>query len=181
MSKSSYSFLIFIFLYSCQEVTQTEINKTDNLELKDSISALSSLPESNLSFPPIRINEEGLSDNLTLDELQYDSILAYSFDGFHERTSILKLLQNRRFQYISDYKKLNDRSGNKLIHILSSKSSFGFSTAACFQPSLGILFFKQGRTVYEVNICLDCNSLSSSSPLQAQLYQDKFKSLDSNI
>ena len=46
-------------------------------------------------------------------------------------------------------------------------NTYGEVTAACFEPKLGIVFFKDMEVQFVVDICLDCNYLKSTIQIPA--------------
>jgi hypothetical protein len=51
---------------------------------------------------------------------------------------------------------------------LCNKSTYGGDVAACFDPHLGIVFYKASKPSAYVSICLDCNYLVSSIKIPGQ-------------
>ena len=43
---------------------------------------------------------------------------------------------------------------------------YGGETKGCFEPSLGIVFYKDNQICYVIDICLDCNFLNELLPMQ---------------
>ena len=50
---------------------------------------------------------------------------------------------------------------------LGSDDSFGNGSASCFDPHLGIVYFSQGKPCAWINVCMECNRMEPSLPLQA--------------
>lgn len=53
---------------------------------------------------------------------------------------------------------------NKLV----SRLSYGKGTAFCFDPHCGFVYYLFGKPVCQIEICLECNRLSSSINIEAQ-------------
>jgi len=97
--------------------------------------------------------------------IQYDSVVAFNYNGEagkniiddsgHLSNKIHKriFLQKNQIQAISS--------------ILCNPSTYGGDMAACFDPHLGIVYYIANKPKAFVSICLDCNSLNSSIPIQA--------------
>ena len=49
-------------------------------------------------------------------------------------------------------------------------SSYGEVTAACFNPHLGLVFFKDNKFKNAINICLECNYLNSDVAIPAETH-----------
>ncbi|MCB9195304.1 MAG: hypothetical protein H6598_03685 [Flavobacteriales bacterium] len=102
-----------------------------------------------------------------LNNIVYDKVVAYDFYGNHERYPIFL---DGIFNYdnyrgnVYDQKALSQDQVNFITHHLSEKSTYGGETAACFEPSMAVIFFNHDTLVLEIDICLDCNYYSLSSP-----------------
>jgi hypothetical protein len=62
---------------------------------------------------------------------------------------------------------LNETQTGFLESFLFDNSTYGNMFAACFEPHLGIVFYQDSQIKFIVNICLDCNYLSSSTIIPA--------------
>lgn len=62
--------------------------------------------------------------------------------------------------------------GSESIHKLNSKledkRAYGGTTASCFNPHVGFVYYLKGKSVAHISICLDCNRLRSSIEIPAQ-------------
>lgn len=67
-----------------------------------------------------------------------------------------------RLLLIKKRQTLTNSENESLVNILGLKSSYGEYPAACFEPHLGIVFYKKGKPVQYITICMDCNRLVSS-------------------
>lgn len=98
-------------------------------------------------------------------KLQYDSVVIY--DLVTEGGEV-----SADFETDKSYRKrarLDERSINRLSKKLGEKRSFGVRPSICFDPHLGITYYRQGKPVAVVNVCLDCNNLESSLALRSQV------------
>jgi hypothetical protein len=101
-------------------------------------------------------------------KLKFDKVFICDFenDGEHDYP-----LVNEKGQWTNIVKKsakLDPLTTSKLITKLGDKQSYGQTHADCFEPHFGIVFFKEGKDVAEVEICLDCNVLSPTLIIPAQ-------------
>ncbi|GAC1302078.1 MAG: hypothetical protein NVSMB24_06040 [Mucilaginibacter sp.] len=80
----------------------------------------------------------------------------YIVDNGHLATSVINKAE------------LDKQKITALIERLGKKSSFGDGEAACFHPHLGFVYYLNDKIVAYITICLDCNVLVSSLPLDAQ-------------
>jgi hypothetical protein len=101
--------------------------------------------------------------------LQYDSVLIYDFDwkGKQESFSIVDE-SGHLSSGVRNYSRLDRKKYAKLNKLLGEKSSFGQSTAACFEPHLGIVYYQSGKSIAHLSICMGCNRLESSVRIPAQ-------------
>ena len=100
--------------------------------------------------------------------LNADKVIICDFenDGEHD----LPLL-NEKGQWTNIVKKkvqLDPSTTTRLVSMLGDRLSYGQPHAECFEPHFGIIFFKGGKNVAAVEICLDCNVLSSTLLIAAQ-------------
>jgi hypothetical protein len=107
--------------------------------------------------------------------IEFDKVIAYDYDGEEEAFPSVISREGHFIQIIDKQIALNKGQVDNLVNdILTSNSTYGGSTAACFQPHLGIVFFNKSERVFVVDICLGCNYLSSSKLIPATEFH-KFK------
>ncbi|MFL5728690.1 MAG: hypothetical protein ACJ75J_04310 [Cytophagaceae bacterium] len=101
--------------------------------------------------------------------LQYDSVLIYDFDwrGKQEYFSIVDA-SDHLAPTVRKSAGLDRKQYAKLNKLLGEKSSFGQSTAACFEPHLGVVYYKAGKPLAYMTICMACNRLEASIRIPAQ-------------
>ena len=92
--------------------------------------------------------------------INYDSVIAYSYDG--EGGNEIIDSKGRLMNTIKKQTILNESQIIRLTNSLCNKSNYGGDVAACFDPHLGIVFYKANRPKDHVSICMDCNYLVSS-------------------
>src|SRR4051812_32761210 len=93
-------------------------------------------------------------------KFDYDKVVAYNYDGSND----IEIIDKDNGQLASRIKKqivLNKSQVTKITNELCDKSSYGGDIAACFDPHLGIVFYKLNRPVAYISVCLDCNYLVS--------------------
>ncbi len=112
------------------------------------------------------------SSDSPFDTLEYNKVIAYDFEGNYEpHPSVIKNSRWRRYApVILRQKSLNQEQVNFLTNFLTNNKTYGGSTAACFDPHLGIVFYQNNDIQCVVNICLDCNYLESSIDIPAFHY-----------
>jgi len=100
--------------------------------------------------------------------LKFDKVIMYDFSGGKDWN---EYIVNDKGQLASSIKKqvqLDYITIQNLTDMLGKKSSFGAGEAACFVPHLGFVFYLKGEIMAYITVCLDCNGLVSSKPLDAQ-------------
>ncbi len=101
------------------------------------------------------------------DSLNYDNVVAYDYNGSPEMQIVIngQLLSLKGRIY--KQKELSTKQIRKLNKILGDSNTYGGSTAACFDPHFGVVYYKQIKIVRHISICLDCNYLMSSAKIPA--------------
>jgi hypothetical protein len=100
------------------------------------------------------------------DSLNYDKVIAYDYEGSEEPYGSI-IIQNKYVPVVLKQKALDKNEVNSLIQTLTNNSTYGDITAACFQPHLGIVFYKADSVVNIVDVCLSCNYLISTNDISA--------------
>ena len=93
--------------------------------------------------------------------LQYDSLVMYRYTPYYDSTFIIdeKGVLN---PYVSSRARLDDTTAAALNARLDDTSSYNNNMAMCFDPHLAFVYYKAGKPVANVVICLGCNILISS-------------------
>jgi len=105
-------------------------------------------------------------------KLGYTKIVAYNFalEGSHEQWSILTENGNLVRSTVPPGRSLSKEETDKLIFMLTDTSTYGGTSAACFEPRLAFVFYKESKIVGCVNVCFECNYLRSNPEIPAQNY-----------
>lgn len=106
--------------------------------------------------------------NSSFVKLRADSVVMYDFAG--GKGGDLYIVDDNGILAKDIFKSvtLDNTLSEQLKYRLGSKKSYGKSSAACFDPHLGFVFYNSGVVVAHVTVCLDCNRLHSSIEIQAQ-------------
>ena len=114
----------------------------------------------------------GYSDN-PYQQLKFDKVIMYEFEG--GLGSDLSIVDARGHIAKSATKRvvLDKENALSLTKKLGEKESFVDEMAMCFEPHLGFVYYWRGKIVAYITVCLDCNILVSSIPLDPQKH-DKF-------
>lgn len=99
------------------------------------------------------------------DTIQYDRVMAYEFQGEGSRR-IEYCLKDEKSR-ISKSVKLSEAEVTKLEEIFTSNSSYGTTTAACFDPHFAVVYYLNDSIVSSVDVCLECNYLEATVDLPA--------------
>lgn len=103
------------------------------------------------------------------DTLTFDKVIAYDYDGAGEYQIVE---QGKLFiDNIKNKTELTREQIGKINKFLGDTSTYGGSTAACFDPHLGLVYYLKGKIVGYISICLECNFLESSLKIQAEDYK----------
>ena len=112
------------------------------------------------------LDHQNVSDNPYLT-LACDSMLFYDFDcGTDGGIPIINDKGALAHEIIKSVKP-DKSTANEFNKIIGLHSSYGSSQAACFEPHLGVVYYKRGKAVASINICTSCNILKSSLPITA--------------
>jgi hypothetical protein len=118
----------------------------------------------------INLRAQGI--NNPYKKLAYDSVVIYDFDWRSPKVEIFSIIdENEKLaSTVKKSAKVDDRTAKKLSELLGDKNSYGEQSAICFEPHLGIVYYKDSKPIAHVTICLSCNKLSSSRNIPAQNY-----------
>jgi hypothetical protein len=110
--------------------------------------------------------------NLPL-QLSFDKVMMYYFNGgMRSDLSVVDasghIARSMTKQFV-----LDKESALSLTKKLGEKESFNDEMAACFEPGLGFVYYLKGKIVLSITVCLGCNIVVSSIPLDPKK-PDKF-------
>ncbi len=166
-------FLIFTIIACTTNQSQKIHDKKVTIETKTAPNS-KYLTQNELSrfrdnISPININSK-LS--VPFDTLQFDKVIAYDFEGLSEVSQSVINKQTGAFSNGISYQKVVDPENVEfLVEFLTNTKTYGESVAACFEPHLGIVFFKKSKVVYVIDVCLDCNFLISTTEIPATQFK----------
>ncbi|MGC4039361.1 MAG: hypothetical protein QM710_00805 [Flavobacterium sp.] len=171
-------------------LTVSCFNSSKSLESNKQETKTISLPQKQSDKFRNKLNRKTLQDYMVstpevkftkkyktpFDKLKFDKVIAYDYEGSEE--PFPSVFKNGEFiPIIEKQQALTEKQADFLIDkILTSNDTYGEATAACFNPHLAFVFYKNSKKVFEVDICLGCNSLISSVAIPAsQFHKFKFK------
>lgn len=171
-------FIIFgsvILFSSCKKNTDnTKIpSKKDSVQIVSDIPKIKGISRTELmdyvkSSPIIKPNQ---NNGIPFSTLDYDKIIAYDFRGDEEMYDAPIDKQGNFIPIIEKQQFLSQEQADKILKALAKKSSYGEASAACFNPHLGLVFFKGNKKVNQMSICLDCNGSISEIDIPARRHR----------
>jgi hypothetical protein len=95
-----------------------------------------------------------------LSALNYDKVVAYNYDGEDGN----EIIDDSGYlsKTVTRQAVLTKNQITNINEFLCDKSTYGGNVAACFEPHLGIVYYKKNKVVCYISICLGCNLLVSS-------------------
>jgi len=100
--------------------------------------------------------------------LKFDKVVMYDFSGGKDWNQYIVDAKGHLATSITKQAVIDNKIVTELNKRLGDKKSFGAGEAACFDPHLGFVYYLQNKIVAHITVCLDCNVLASSLPLDAQ-------------
>ncbi|KFF02435.1 hypothetical protein [Flavobacterium reichenbachii] len=152
-----YFLLAFLILASCKNVSKKEVHYTE------------------IPPKPPRTKIFWLKDktvNIQIDhtlsyskDIKCDSVIGVNYIGFAGEHFFNPI--NEKGQYINTIiqtKKLNQKQISRLSTIIGNKKTYKDpNIAACYEPRLAFIYFKNDTVICQTQICLSCNQLHSSA------------------
>jgi hypothetical protein len=101
--------------------------------------------------------------------LVYDSLVICDFGNIEETESNITQIGSSYLLKSEPQKriKLSTTEAKDFSNKIGLKSSYGQPTAACFMPHFAAMYYKDGKGIACVEICVDCNILDASHDIKA--------------
>ncbi len=99
--------------------------------------------------------------------LKYDSVVMYEFIPGGEEGEIVS--KGKLDGQIKKRVLLDKTTIKSLNHILGLRSSFNGIIAGCFDPHLGFVYYKDGKVVGHISVCMACNQLYSTPDIKRRM------------
>jgi hypothetical protein len=106
--------------------------------------------------------------NRPFNKLDFNKVIAYDYAGGKGEGVIDIITDGKLAQTVIQQKELTQEEVDGLTNYLGANSTYGGNKAFCFDPHLGIVFYKGNKVVAHLSICLECNYLSSSIKIPAK-------------
>jgi hypothetical protein len=126
------------------------------------------LSEYIVSAKSVRPNSK---NGVPFDKLDYDKIIAYDFAGSEEPYPSVIDPKGKFVPVVLGQQFLTQQQADKILSTLSSNSTYGEATAACFQPHFALVFYKDNKMINQINVCLGCNYLISDIAIPAKTHK----------
>ena len=96
--------------------------------------------------------------------IRYDSVVMYDYEQGREEGEIVYngMLDGR----IKKLVVLDKATVNSINTIIGKGSSYNNIVAGCFDPHLGVVYYKTGKIVGYMSICLQCSNLYSTPDIK---------------
>lgn len=104
-------------------------------------------------------------------ELTYDKVVMYHFKGGIGSDQSIVDAKGHIAKSVFKQIVLDRESALSLTNKLGEKESFNDEIGMCFEPGIGFVYYLKGKIVAYITICLDCNVVVSSIPLDPQKHE----------
>lgn len=170
------------FIFSCQKKTEIS-NNLPKQKIETAISeaeTVNALKEDSLLsyLKTAKTLKPNTKNGLPFSKIDYDKIVAYDYKGDEEMYPAVIDKNGKFISIIEKQQFLSQDQADKILSALSKKGSYGEASAACFNPHLGLVFFKDNKKVNQINICLGCNNSISEIDIPAQTHRTFNKGTD---
>jgi hypothetical protein len=168
--------LVF-FEFSCRKIPENK-NTISNQTIEPSpppfkIDPTKTLKENQLidyisKASKVKPNQK---NGIPFNKLNYDKVIAYDFVGSEEAYSNIINEKGRFIPVVLAQKYLTQNQADNILSTLTKNATYGEATAACFNPHFALVLFKGEIKVNQINICLDCNYLTSEIEIPAETHK----------
>jgi hypothetical protein len=101
-----------------------------------------------------------------VDGFDYDSAVAVDYEGREDNLTNILNENGAWISSIKQFKKLSPAQVKKVQAVIGTATTYEHpENAACFEPHLGIAYFKYGEVKAQTAICLSCLGIESSAML----------------
>jgi hypothetical protein len=111
-----------------------------------------------------------LKNGQPFDKVDYNKVIAYDFAGSEEPYPAVIDRQGKFVPVVLGQQYLSQEQADKILSILTSKSTYGEAIAACFRPHFALVFYKNNKMINQINVCLDCNYLISDIAIPTETH-----------
>lgn len=143
------------------EVKEYKDSRTSTERQRDSIRILNLLTILSVVRNSPEIDSKKIS-SAPFNKMDFNKVVAYSYDGSHEQISIAPKNGNTRSASNTIDKQigLNQKQANTILSLFSKRSTYDpMASAGCFEPRFALVLYKEESSVMEISVCMDCNNI----------------------
>lgn len=104
-------------------------------------------------------------------QLKYDKVMMYYFKGGIGSDQSIVDAKGHIAKSVFKQVVLDRESALNLTKKLGEKESFNDEIGMCFEPGIGFVYYLKDKIVAYITICLSCNVVVSSIPLDTQKHE----------
>lgn len=157
--------LLFSFFNSCEkkiEKTKEVSKKTMDSKFLTNEKIFSFLEKSPKINPNSKMGKP-------FESLNFEKVIAYEYQDSPNSDPYSSIITNEKFiPTITKQMYLTQTQAENLLSKLSNSKSYGIQPSICFYPHMSLIFFNGKKIVNVIDICLDCNQLSSNVNIDNQ-------------
>jgi hypothetical protein len=101
-------------------------------------------------------------------KLKFDKVMMYDFNGGKGEDLSIINPSGRLAASVTKQVQLSPAETSRFTSRIGSRRSYGGSTASCFDPHLGFVYYLNGKSVAHITVCLDCNRLRAVPDIPAR-------------
>lgn len=160
--------LIFLSLFafnSCE--TKTEKNRN----IKQDKKKINTLSDKKIydfieGSPKLNPNQKM---GQPFSSLNFDKLIAYEYEDSPKEDPYASIIMDGKYiPTITKQKKITQKQAEILLSKLSDEKSYELQPAMCFYPRMSLIFYRESKIINVIDICLDCNLLSSNIEIPNQ-------------
>lgn len=158
-----------LVLQACKSPEQKDEVVTSSIDLVSADGIFADIVPNADALPPF-------------DRLDYDRVVAYDYGGRGEDAmSPIIDGDGELHPSVINQKNLTQEQVNELTIYLGAEETYGNGTASCFEPHLGLVFYKGDSIAAHISICLLCNRLRSSVEIPATGFKKMYAGTDAEF
>lgn len=96
--------------------------------------------------------------------IQYDSVVMYDYEPAREEGEIV--YNGKLDGRIKKRVQLDKKTIGTIHNMVGKTSSYNNVVAGCFDPHLGLVYYKRGEIVGYMSVCLHCNGLYATPDIE---------------
>jgi len=101
--------------------------------------------------------------------LDFDRVVACDYDGGPDGAALIIGSDGTPNASVKKAVTLNPQQVKSITGILGDPKTYGEPLADCFNPHMGLVFYKKDVVVLHISICIECSQLKSSMAIPAMV------------